>query len=335
MAIIVNIDLMLAKRKMKSQDLAEAAGITLQNLSILKTGKAKAIRFSTLENICQCLNCQPGDILEFKSSMPQGNIIEAMNGIYTEEYCSQLELAYGEHMMSEGGPEAMDKMFENIDINNKIALDFGSGIGGNAFHLASNYNTRVIGVEINPEMIEAALKKRPEKLKDFVDFQLIKGDQILPFTDEHFDITYSNGVIVHLAEQQREATFKEFYRVLKKGGKLVIHDWLSPVEGKWSKKMMKLIEEESLPLYAHSPETYREDLYKYGFKNIIYLDCSQEYAKHNQKVIDRLSSQNVKNSFISRYGQTTYQEHLKGYENIRDAHEHGEVIGAHFIAVKL
>ena len=67
MAIIVKIDLMLAKRKMISQDLAEAIGITAQNLSILKTGKAKAIRFSTLENICKHLNCQPGDILECKS----------------------------------------------------------------------------------------------------------------------------------------------------------------------------------------------------------------------------------------------------------------------------
>lgn len=67
MTIVVNIDLMLAKRKMKSQDLAEAIGITVQNLSILKTGKAKAIRFSTLKSICEHLKCQPGDILEFKS----------------------------------------------------------------------------------------------------------------------------------------------------------------------------------------------------------------------------------------------------------------------------
>jgi len=65
MTIIVNLDVMLAKRKMKLQDLAEHIGITVQNLSILKTGKAKAIRFSTLESICQCLNCQPGDLLEF------------------------------------------------------------------------------------------------------------------------------------------------------------------------------------------------------------------------------------------------------------------------------
>ena len=66
MPIIINLDVMLARRKMKSQDLAEKVGISIQNLSILKTGKAKAVRFSTLEAICQALECQPGDILEFK-----------------------------------------------------------------------------------------------------------------------------------------------------------------------------------------------------------------------------------------------------------------------------
>jgi putative transcriptional regulator len=66
MPIIVNLDVVLAQRKMRLNDLAEAVGITPQNLSILKTGKARAIRFSTLEAICNHLNCQPGDILEFR-----------------------------------------------------------------------------------------------------------------------------------------------------------------------------------------------------------------------------------------------------------------------------
>lgn len=66
MAIIVNLDVMLAKRKMKLQDLSELVGITIQNLSLLKTGKVKAVRFSTLDSICKHLECQPGDILEFK-----------------------------------------------------------------------------------------------------------------------------------------------------------------------------------------------------------------------------------------------------------------------------
>jgi putative transcriptional regulator len=66
MAIIVNLDVMMAKRKISLMDLAEKVGITNANLSILKTGKAKAIRFSTLEAICRELDCQPGDILEYR-----------------------------------------------------------------------------------------------------------------------------------------------------------------------------------------------------------------------------------------------------------------------------
>lgn len=68
MAIIINIDVMLAKRKMSVTELSERVGITLANLSLLKNGKVKAIRLSTLEGICEALNCQPGDLLEYKKS---------------------------------------------------------------------------------------------------------------------------------------------------------------------------------------------------------------------------------------------------------------------------
>ena len=71
MAVIVNLDVMLAVRKMSLTMLSERVGITMSNLSILKKGKAKAIRFTTLNSICEVLNCQPGDILEFK---PDGEI---------------------------------------------------------------------------------------------------------------------------------------------------------------------------------------------------------------------------------------------------------------------
>lgn len=67
MPIVVNIDVMLARRKMSSGELAEKVGITATNLSILKTGKAKAVRFRTLEALCRALECQPGDILEYSS----------------------------------------------------------------------------------------------------------------------------------------------------------------------------------------------------------------------------------------------------------------------------
>jgi putative transcriptional regulator len=66
MAIIINIDVMLAKRKMSVTELSERVGITMANLSILKNGKAKAVRLSTLEAICKALDCQPGDLLEYR-----------------------------------------------------------------------------------------------------------------------------------------------------------------------------------------------------------------------------------------------------------------------------
>ena len=70
MAIIIHLDVMLAKRKMSVTDLSDKVGITLANISILKNGKAKAIRFSTLDKICEVLHCQPGDIIEYVKDEP-------------------------------------------------------------------------------------------------------------------------------------------------------------------------------------------------------------------------------------------------------------------------
>ena len=72
MPIIVNLDVMLARRKMRSKELAERIGITEQNVSLLKSGKVKGVRFDTLESICRVLDCQPGDILEYRADEQSG-----------------------------------------------------------------------------------------------------------------------------------------------------------------------------------------------------------------------------------------------------------------------
>lgn len=76
MPIIVNLDVMMAKRKMSLNELSEKVGLTLANLSVLKTGKAKAIRFTTLDAICKVLNCQPGDILEYSETGMEVEVLE-------------------------------------------------------------------------------------------------------------------------------------------------------------------------------------------------------------------------------------------------------------------
>lgn len=80
MAIIVNLDVMMAKRKISSQQLAEKVGITQANLSILKTNKGKAIRFSTLDKICEILNCTPGDILDYEKKDESVDILDYEKG---------------------------------------------------------------------------------------------------------------------------------------------------------------------------------------------------------------------------------------------------------------
>ena len=77
MPIVVNLDVMLARRKMRLNELAERVDITAQNLSVLKTGRARAIRFSTLEKLCEVLDCQPGDLFAFEDSAEQENADES------------------------------------------------------------------------------------------------------------------------------------------------------------------------------------------------------------------------------------------------------------------
>ncbi|SDU24769.1 helix-turn-helix transcriptional regulator [Stappia sp. ES.058] len=72
MAIIINLDVMLARRKMRSRELAERIGITEQNVSLLKSGKVKGVRFETLERICEALDCQPGDLIEYRPAPDDG-----------------------------------------------------------------------------------------------------------------------------------------------------------------------------------------------------------------------------------------------------------------------
>jgi putative transcriptional regulator len=81
MPIVVNLDVMMAKRKMSLNELSERVGLTLSNLSILKTGKAKAIRFSTMEAICEALDCQPGDLLEYLPDQPSSPADEISTSI--------------------------------------------------------------------------------------------------------------------------------------------------------------------------------------------------------------------------------------------------------------
>lgn len=251
---------------------------------------------------------------------------------FPEYQCLSLEMVYGEGMMSEGGANAIDDMFHGIDLNNKVALDIGAGLGGVAFYLAKQHQTYVTGLDINPWLIEEATKRTPAYLSNKVNFVLYDNPVHLNFQTNHFDIIYSKGVLTHLGN--KPALFKELYRILKPGGELIINDWLSPVNEQWGGKMKELSSAAGLTLHALSSAVYSSLLRHAGFKNIQYQDKHKVYAEYNQAIVDWLKNENNAKSYKARFGYKAWREALGGYQLITDAMREGELLVSIFHAEK-
>lgn len=139
-----------------------------------------------------------------------------------------LQLMNGQYFLSQGGADCIEYMITGIDLKGKKVLDFGSGLGGPAFYLATNHGARVSGVDVDPFLVTQAEEIRGKKRLNQVSFALIHSSA-LPFEDASFDVVFSKETIVHVSDKR--AVFKEFYRVLKPGGTLVIMDWFKEKEG--------------------------------------------------------------------------------------------------------
>lgn len=258
--------------------------------------------------------------------------LEKIKDEYNPDYCHLLEAAYGTAMMSEGGYEAIDHMFKNLDLNNKKALDIGSGLGGVAYYLAQKHGTEVTGLKINPWMVEESMCMMPAELKNKLAFVESTTNDHLPFPDNSFDIVYSKGVFCHI--EQKENLIKECYRVLKSGGVLIINDWLSPFKGTWGSCIQRLVELEGLSLYAETIDGYLQLLSHAQFKEIEYKDCSQNYGSYNENIVENLKTPRQKESFLKFFNEKLYNEALEGYSSIAQAMKLGETIVAEFHAYK-
>lgn len=258
---------------------------------------------------------------------------QILKEIYNSNYARALEMAYGDVMLAEGGPEEIDFMFREHDLKGKKVLDFGSGLGGVAFHLARKYGAHVTGIELSPEMIASAKKRTPDGLN--VEFLMTPDGIHLPCKDGSFDLVYSKGVNVHLSPEQLQAVLGEFHRVLKPGGLLVIGDWVSLKDDNWGPQMQALIESEKLPLFARTRATYLSSMQAAGFEVFKVTNRSGTYARYNRNILQRLTTEPVRSKFISQFGEKELSAHIKGYENIAVSNESGELFTLIFKARKL
>lgn len=255
--------------------------------------------------------------------------IEKLVAEYPEEYCHMLEFAYGEGMMSEGGVEAIDAMFQGIDLNDKKILDIGCGMGGAALRLARHHRASVSGLEINPFMVEQANQRIPPALTSSLAFQLYDDVGDLPFEDAVFDVVYSKGVLTHVKDKSE--LFAEVQRILKPGGQFIVNDWLSSIEGQWGPKISRMCELEGLTLYAVPESLYKALLEAAGFRVLKIEDKNTQYEQYNRDIVRKL--QTNKDEFIMQFDEATWQDAIEGYDCIAEALQEKELLVRTLFAV--
>jgi len=251
---------------------------------------------------------------------------------YTEKYCDSLELAYGTGMMSEGGEQEIESMLSGMDVQNKLVLDFGCGLGALAIFLAKNYGANVIGIDINPKIIENATTRIPSELTNKVTFLVSSETKKLPFSDNKFDLIVSKGVIVHLTNNQHYELFSEFNRILKPLGDLIIQDWLSKEDGKWEGSLNILVENEGLYLNPVSIPTYEKMLTSAGFGISKFNNKSQFYSNYNREIVAKLKTKAIKDKFTQLYDLDTWNTHIKDYQTVSEEFAIGNLICGEFKA---
>ncbi|MBB72719.1 MAG: methyltransferase [Legionellales bacterium] len=261
---------------------------------------------------------------------PNAHDVEKIIAEYTEEYCYILELAYGPGLMSEGGAEAIESMFEHITLDGTKALDIGAGLGGVAHYLVQQYAMHITGLEINPWMVAEAGRRVTPELKDKLDFVAYSDPDTLPFGDGLFDIVYSKGVLTHIAD--KTSLFNEVHRTLDADGHFVINDWLSPTDGQWGPIMQSMCELEDLTIYGVSPTHYIKLLNDAGFKVLHQNNRSPAHQRYNADIAARLSEPANAKECQERFGHDAWQESKESYALIAKAIEAGELLVYEFVA---
>ena len=254
---------------------------------------------------------------------------------YENDFIALVEMIYGEGLLSQGGINSIDEMFYGIDLNGLKLLDLGSGLGMYDIYLAKHNSAEIVGLDPQEVLVQKAnlnLEKSKNDLKGTVSFLLMKNPHNLnEFLDNYFDIVFSKESILHVPYEVKELYFKEIYRVLKPGGKIVIMDWMhsGPTYTANTRKMMEM-DGVVFQLFTHFE--YENVLKKVGFNNIELIDTTFQHAQLSQQNIDTIIS--IEEKIKSRFGENTYNYSLESWMYQRDAFRTRELLTGIFKACK-
>lgn len=195
---------------------------------------------------------------------------------YHDSMVALLELIWGDGFMAPGGTGNLVNLVGELDIRDQRVLDYGCGIGGPAMHLVEAYGARVVGIDIEPALLERARQRAKARgIDDRVDFVLVEPGP-LELADGSFDVVMSSGAFTQI--DNKTALFAECLRVLRPGGAFTCYDWMKP-EGDYSEDMRYWVELEGLTYAMQSPERHEELLKAAGFVDVNIEDRSDWYRR--------------------------------------------------------
>lgn len=247
---------------------------------------------------------------------------------YIEKNVPLFEAIYGKGLISLGGYQAIDSMFENVDIKDKTILDIGSGIGGMAYHLAEKYHCHVVGLEVRQWMTEYATRQAPQALQGLLKFISYEPNGPIPISDQSIDICCSKGVLTNV--ENKLSLFRECHRILNSKGQLVLIDWLVPESLGPNHERLRLGDMS----FKESPSSYAEILEKAGFHQRQLIDKSQEYLEYVKQLDVMYHSTAHQTAYAYIISDTLRNELIQANNDLKQSIESGRQLSMLILASK-
>ena len=249
---------------------------------------------------------------------------------YDDALIALLELIWGKGFLSPGGPQAVREIVGGLDLADKLVLDIGSGLGGLDIILASEFRARVIGLDIEQELVRRAIERvERENLADRISCRLTKPGP-LPLGDNEVDVVFGKDSWIHV--EDKKAFFDETCRVLKPGGILTAGDWMRS-EKPYGDDMAYFFKMEGLTYHMDTLENYGDILSDCGFVDIMLEDIAEEYRLQAHQEYAAMQGP-LKPQILAALGEEKQTYFVENWRALTVVLDNGELRPARFRARK-
>jgi SAM-dependent methyltransferase len=248
---------------------------------------------------------------------------------YPEEFIERLQIVWGEGFLSPGGPEEVHAIVSGLDLGGKRVLDIGCGTGGPAVLLARDYRADVVGIDIEPQLLERA-KSLASKAGVSVDWRLVEPGP-LAFPANSFDFVFSKDALIHVPD--KPALFAEILRVLKPGGVFAASDWLIGEGGEQMPGMKRYLSLTHLHFALATAAETEGAMQRAGFVDVATRDRNAWYAAWSRRDVGAMEGP-LRRELTALLGEEGYEQGLEVRRANAEAAREGSLRPTHLRSLK-